>query len=360
MSTIKPESANENKSGYLRQAIHEASQVYMPLNVTIELSQSCNLRCTHCYNFDRKEISRPVSNKPVLTPAEILRIIGEIREAGGLVVAFSGGEALLHPHLLDFVREARKLRLAVRLKTNGTLLNPKKTQELVEAGVTDLEVSLYGAQDKTHDEFTRVSGSFEKTVQGVRNANSAGISSQINFVMHRGCLNEVGDMVELASALQSTYSISMELTARYDGTFDSLEHRLTEKDLSYLYTGPHRELFASGKNTTDSVQCACAKTNAGIGQDGTVYPCIGAPIPSGDLRENSFQEIWKNSKTFNWIRGLELADFKSCSPCKDRAFCQRSSGATYTNTGDYLGKEEWNCMQAKLLKNLDADIADKL
>jgi radical SAM protein with 4Fe4S-binding SPASM domain len=355
-------SANNDMQGGpsgLSLAIREASRIYMPMNVTIELSQSCNLRCTHCYNFDRKEISRPKSDKPSLTPVEILRVIGEIRDAGGLVIAFSGGEALMHPHILDFVREARRLRMAVRLKTNGTLVTAAKARQLADAGVTDLEVSLYGASAAAHDPFTRVPGSFEKTVQGVRHAKELGITAQINFVMHRGCVGEVGEMLELAKVLNATSSMSMELTARYDGTVDSLDHRLTEEDLRQLYSGPYREYFAGSINTLDSVQCACARTNAGIGHDGTVYPCIGAPIASGDLRENTFSEIWRDSKTFSWIRGLALKDFKSCAPCEDRPFCQRSSGATFTNTGDYTGKEDWNCKQARLLKELNEKLSQE-
>jgi radical SAM protein with 4Fe4S-binding SPASM domain len=335
------------------QAIREASTVYMPLNVTFELSQGCNLRCTHCYNFDRKQITRPKSDKPALTPPEIIRVLGEIRAAGGLVVAFSGGEAMLHPHLLDFVREARRLHMAVRLKTNGTLITEKKAKELRDAGVTDLEVSLYGARSATHDTFTRIEGSFDKTVAGVRFAKAVGITAQVNFVMHRGCADELVEIGHLVEELGVSHAMSMEMTARYDGTVDSLDHRLTEEDLVKFYSGPRREYFAHAINTRESVQCACARTNAGIGYDGTVYPCIGAPIASGDLRENTFAEIWRESPTFTWIRGLTLKDFKSCAPCEVRSYCQRSSGAIYTNTGDYTGKEDWTCKQAGLLKNLN-------
>lgn len=337
--------------------IREASSVYRPLNVTIELSQACNLRCTHCYNFDRKQISRPKSDKPALSPSEIKRVLREIRAAGGLVVAFSGGEALMHPHLLEFVREARALHLAVRVKTNGTLITKEKATQLTEAGVTDLEVSLYGATPSSHDPFTRVPGSFDKTIEGVLNAREAGIAPQVNFVMHRGCAHEIDAILELARTLDVASAMSMEMTARYDGTTDSLDHRLTKDDLLELYRGPNREHFAHSVNTMDSVQCACAKTNAGIGFDGTVYPCIGAPIPSGDLRAKPFDEIWRDSETFNWIRRLALKDFKDCAPCADRPFCQRSSGAIYTNTGEYTGKEDWTCMQAGLLRELNETIS---
>ncbi len=357
MSDEQTKSASDSDgAGALSTAIQKASKICLPLNVTFELSQACNLRCTHCYNFDRKQIARPKSEKPALTPPEIKRVLKEIRDAGGLMVAFTGGEALLHPHLIDFVREARSLKLAVRLKTNGTLMNEKKVRELVAAGVTDMETSLYGATSATHDKFTRVPGSFDKTVAGIREAKAVGIQSTINFIMHRGSAPEIGGMLKLAEELQVDHAMSLELTARYDGTDDSLENRLTKEDLEALYSGPHREYFAGSINTTDSVQCPCAVTNAGIGFDGTVYPCIGAPIAAGDLRQNSFKEIWKNSEVFRWIRGLTLQDFKSCAPCEVRSFCQRSSGAIFTNTGNYTGPEDWTCVQAGLLRDLNQSL----
>ncbi len=343
---------DRNDQGLLSSTLREAKGRFRPLNVTFELSTACNLRCTHCYNFDRKTVTRPKSERPALTPTEIKRVLFEIREAGALVVAFTGGEALLHPHLLDFVRTARALKLAVRLKSNGTLIDAAKACQLREAGVVELEVSLYGASPGSHDPFTNSPGSFASTLAAVGAAKDSGISTQINFVMHRGCAGEVADMLALAETLGVRSSLSMELTSRYDGTTDSLDERLTEEDLKNIFRGSSGHYFVPSINETDSVQCACATTNVGIGFDGTVYPCIGAPIPSGDLRQQSFSTIWHESKVFAWIRSLSLDDFKSCKPCELRPYCQRSSGAIFTNTGDYTGKEDWTCKQAELLREL--------
>lgn len=355
----KTERDFEDMQGVLKGAIEKAAVVHMPINVTIELSQNCNLRCVHCYNFDRKKTAQPESTKPALEPQEIMRILSEIRRAGGLVVAFSGGEALLQPRLLDFVREARRLHMAVRLKSNGTLISPSKARELKDSGVSDAEISLYGTSPETHDRFTRKAGSFERTLNGIRACRAAGIQVQINFILHRGCIEEFDQMAPLAESLDSAYGVSTELTKRNDGTEDSLHDRLNREDFLKLYQGIHREMFAGLVNKQNSVQCSCAKTNAGIGFDGTVFPCIGAQIPSGDLRRQSFDQIWKDSPTFNWIRSLELKDFKECAPCELRPYCQRSSGAVLTNTGNYTGKEDWLCMQAGLLKELNESLENK-
>ena len=69
----------------------QAYEACVPLFTTIELTLKCNLRCVHCYNFDRS-VPRPKEAKGnELNPAEIKKLIDELAEAGGLEISFSGG-----------------------------------------------------------------------------------------------------------------------------------------------------------------------------------------------------------------------------------------------------------------------------
>src|SRR4051812_46461476 len=90
----------------------------IPTNVTFEITLKCNLRCTHCYNFDR---SVPAPKSRVGDPLrddEILRILDELADVGTIEIGFSGGEALLHPNLETFVRKARTRHFRIRIKSN--------------------------------------------------------------------------------------------------------------------------------------------------------------------------------------------------------------------------------------------------
>ncbi|MDP7038507.1 MAG: SPASM domain-containing protein, partial [Myxococcota bacterium] len=100
------------------------------------------------------------------------------------------------------------------------------------------------------------------------------------------------------------------------------------------------------------MQCSCAKGKCAISSTGEVYPCIGAPIPSGNIREQSFADIWQRSPVLNRIRNLKHEDFSSCQGCDLRPYCQRSSGAVYANTGDYTAAEPWVCQEAAVLKEV--------
>jgi len=336
----------------------------IPLTVTFELTLRCNLRCVHCYNFDRAQPSLPVLGPRQaggeLRDDEIFRILDELRDEGCLFLALSGGEALSHPRLVDFVAHAARGGMIPTVKTNATMLDEATARALREAGCASVEVSVYGACAETHDAFVKMEGAFERTVRGVRAARAAGLDGKLAFVLHRRNAGEVTAMIALAEELGVAYGLDPQLTARYDGTTSSLDERLDGAALEALYRGPLAALVPPPPSEADraapSLQCACARSVAGITAFGEVYPCIGAPLPSGSLRERSFRAIWRESPQLTWIRGLRREDFATCVRCDHAPHCRRSSGVLLANSGDYTGPrrfgDDLTCVEAELLHRL--------
>lgn len=336
-----------------------ADEKCIPLGATLELTLGCNLACVHCYNFDRSAAAPRERTGKELSFEEIQSAIDQLAEAGCLYLSFTGGEALVHPRLEELIRYARSKRFVVKLKTNGSLLTDETVRMLQDAGVAQIDVSVYGATPETHDAFTRRPGSHANTVAGVRRAVAAGIGVRVNMSLVRANVNEVDRMVELARDLGCTYGLDPFITARQDGTTSSMEERIDRETLKTLYRGPlGRFLHGPDPSPDRSVQCACARSNVAISATGDVYPCIGAPIASGNIREQSFGEIWKDSPQLEWIRQLKLDDFETCKPCPDRGFCNRSSGVAYSNTGNYTGPEEFACMDAAVRRELHEEQAE--
>lgn len=335
----------------------------IPLSVTFEITQRCNIRCLHCYNFDRSRPYDHAQKENELSRDEVLRIIDEVREAGCLYLTFTGGEAVLHPNLAEFVRHARARHLAVNLKSNGTLLDGENVRMVVDAGVGGLTVSLFGATAPTHDAFTRSKESFDRAVVGIRTAKAAGANVRLHFNLVKTNVGEIGAMIALATSLDVAFTVDPFITARYDGTRDSLDLLVDRETLANLYRGPLRHLLPEQEcrptDSVASVQCSCARATCGISAYGDVYPCIAAPVPSGNLREKSFREIWTTSPELNRIRNLTLDDFAACKPCPHRSHCRRSSGVIYTNTGNYTGPDkfgdDWTCLEAEVVGDILAE-----
>jgi MoaA/NifB/PqqE/SkfB family radical SAM enzyme len=105
-----------------------------PLLVHIVPIRRCNIDCGYCNEYDK-------DSKPVDT-AEMLLRIDKLAELGSSVVAFSGGEPMLHPHLDRLIAHIRRHGMIAGLITNGYLLSPKRIEALNEAGLDYLQISI--------------------------------------------------------------------------------------------------------------------------------------------------------------------------------------------------------------------------
>src|ERR1700722_5818063 len=94
----------------------------------------CNLSCTYCNEFD--DFSKPI---PI---AEMIRRIDLLGDLGTSVIAFSGGEPLLHPELDDLIVRIRKRRAIAGMITNGYLLTADRIQRLNRAGLEHMQISI--------------------------------------------------------------------------------------------------------------------------------------------------------------------------------------------------------------------------
>src|SRR6185436_10708657 len=116
----------------------------------------CNQSCHFCF----------VSTH--LPAADRSRIESAIGEAGraGAAIALSGGEPTLNPHLLDYVRLARRANVrSIELQTNAIrLADPELVRSLADAGVDVAFVSLHGSCAEVSDRVTASPGTFARTV----------------------------------------------------------------------------------------------------------------------------------------------------------------------------------------------------
>ena len=149
--------------------------------------------------------------------------------------------------------------------------------------------------------------------------------------------------------------IDRTVTARHDGTRGSLDNRVEVGQLEGLYRGPLRKLVRVGPArpvTSEEFACNCARGNCAITAQGDVLPCISVPLVAGNIRLQSFAEIWASSPVFQRIRGLRLEDYQQCAPCPHQSHCTRERGAAVTYSGSYTGTDPLVCARAALVHRL--------
>lgn len=347
----------------VRKIQDRAHQALVPLNVSMELTLRCNIRCLHCYNFDRDEPRRSAcgeESRPELSLEEVLRVMGELREAGCLFLSLTGGEILSYPHLFPVLDRARELSLAVQLLSNGTLLRPGVAAKL--AGYRNLlgvSISVYGATPEVHDGITQVKGSWRRTWDGAERLRALGIAVRIKLIVMRANAHEMAAMRALAERHDFPYLVDVNITSRHDGTTGSLAMRVDDAQLEELYRGPLGDMVATNPQAIgeSGFRCNCARGNCAISAHGDVYPCISVPWAAGNVRERPFLDIWRSSPVFERIRGLKLTDDAACLPCPDKPFCSRSRSAAFNASGNYTGIDPFVCKTAALTRRIAAERA---
>jgi cyclic pyranopterin phosphate synthase len=155
-------------------------------DLRVSVTDRCNYKCVYCRTGEFG------AQYPELAIADYLRLIKLFVSLGIEKVRLTGGEPLLRRGLIELIRDLAQLRtpsgapLDLALTTNGHLLDTLAAP-LKDAGLNRVTVSMDAVDAPTFERITRVPGSFEKVLAGIRAARSAGLTPlKINCVLLRG------------------------------------------------------------------------------------------------------------------------------------------------------------------------------
>jgi len=336
----------------LLQVEMKAIEKLIPFAVTFETTYSCNEKCIHCY-MDR--------NLPSLKLVEIKRILEEIALENCLCVTFTGGEFFTRPDALEIVKYAGDLHFVIDILSNGSLIDQNVANFLVNYPVRRVQVSIYGASPEVHDTITCLPGSFRKTINGINALKKAGIKVEIAFPLMNKNFYERHLVKSMAKSMGCLISPSHMITARNNGSRDTfslrlndqqLEDFLKDKELAGFYAGrkpfQDHEFYFGFSDISEAAPCYSGFNSCAINPSGKVLPCNQLLYEIGDLKRQTFSEIWHNSPRLKYLRGLTLRDLKECISCKLLYSCARCPGLAFLEGENLLGPSPENCRVAKI------------
>lgn len=285
-------------------------------------TQTCNLRCVHCYAGSE---GKRYENEMDTSAARAM--IDDLAAFGVPVLLFSGGEPCMRPDVTELMQYARDSGMRVVLSTNGTLITPDLAARFAEVGLSYVGVSLDGAR-ATHDRFRGVRGSFDRALEGVRNARAAGIKVGLRMTVSKRNGGEIGDVFDImeAEGVKRACFYHLVYTGRGSSLMDEdLDHAETRAavrlimdrtrawfdrggtpeiltvdnhaDGPFVYLQLLRENPARAEEVLQLLQWNRGNsTGAGIGcvsWDGEVYADqFWRHFPLGNVRKRPFSEIW--------------------------------------------------------------------
>lgn len=318
----------------------------IPVNLLFELTYRCNLRCGHCYICD--------SGQNELGLAEIGDILDQLAKAGCLFLTLSGGELMMRPDWLDILQYARRRAFAVRIFTNGTLLDEEGARAIADIGVVDVGLSLYGSKPETHDAVTGVSGSYEATMRATGLLTTLGISTTARYLLMNHNFSEYQEARKIVESKGATFTFSFHIGPQVDGGKSPLDWRLNDDNLKtvlqdgFLYAGTTRVPRPETADTRKpehaaAPMCGAGRDNCMISPYGEVKPCTMLPVVAGDLRKESFEQIWRKAPVLQDLRGISMKDVKTCRECRSVGYCGRCPGFALLEDGDIMGPSSYAC-----------------
>ncbi|MEW5720367.1 MAG: radical SAM protein, partial [Chloroflexota bacterium] len=170
----------------------------------IEATTGCNLQCRTCI---RNVWSDPIALMTRETFEKILAGLDALPQLERVIFT-SFGEPLTHPRILEMIEAIRRHDLAVTVGTNGLLLKPAMSRELVRLGVDRLVVSVDGAKPETYADIrgaqlSTVLDNIRAFNEAKRQLGSLTPALGIEFVVLKSNIGELGDLTGLASHLNA-------------------------------------------------------------------------------------------------------------------------------------------------------------
>jgi MoaA/NifB/PqqE/SkfB family radical SAM enzyme len=336
--------------------------------VYIEPTNRCNLDCTTCMRNDWDE------TLGLMEMSAFTRIVEGLRNYSPAPAIFFGGlgEPLMHPHIVEMVAQAKTFSPSVELITNGTLLNRTMSNQLIDAGLDMLWVSLDGATPESYAD-VRLGATLPKVLTNLAAFHEARLSRNMSndctcaegyniydkpligivFVAMKRNINDLPILLNMCNR----YAVSRFMVSNVlPYNEDMLKETLYSKTISDTTPLTHLELprmdvnDVTGKALSDAVKAGyslsvggassweannrCPFIHAGataISWNGNVSPCV--PLLHshtrfvndrshtcrshvvGNISEQSLLDLWMEPEYVQFRERVQQFEFSPCTIC---------------------------------------------
>jgi len=369
--TLSANAAAERK--YHDHRMLEADFSKAPFTIAWEVTRACAYACVHC-RADAQHT--PDSNE--LSTEEGFALIDRLAEFGSPILIFTGGDPMMRRDLFDLIAYATQKGLRCSLTPTATALPTRERLEKAkQAGIRRIALSLDAPTPEVHDNFRQIQGSWERTMRILQNAQSVGLSAQVNTTVSNHNLHLLPDMVPFIEQVgavqwsvfflvptgraQTPWMISPEdhervfnwlydlsQTAPFDikATAAPMYRRVAiERKRAELNdgdgSGEQEVTFqGAGFQYADGLNRPRRGVNDGngflfISHKGEIMPSGFLPISAANVREQDVVDVYRNHPLFTNLRDVTKLKGK-CGICEYRDVCGGQRGRAFGVTGDYL------------------------
>ncbi|MFW6177010.1 MAG: heme b synthase [Desulfohalobiaceae bacterium] len=328
-----------------------------------EVTRACNLACKHC----RAEAD-PHPRPDELSTLEAKEFISSIPEVGRPIVIFTGGEPLLRADIFELVAHAKDQGLKCVMAPNGTLLDQENVRRMLESGIERVSISLDGPDAESHNAFRGVQGAFQACMRGVEKLKAQGLPFQVNTTVTQENMSSLPQIFNMAKELGAVAWHIFLLVPT--GRARELQQQVItaqeyEEVLNWFYDfrpktdmhlkatcAPHYHRILRQRAKQDGVEvsyqnfgldavgrgCLGGTGFCFVSHSGQVQPCGYLDLDCGQLRQENFARIWRESPQFAQLRDPDQYRGK-CGVCEYLRVCGGCRARAQTMLGHYLEEE---------------------
>ncbi len=367
MSNLTP-SATAERTYHDRRMVH-ADFDKAPFTIAWEVTRACAYACVHC-----RADAQPQRHPLELTTEEGFQLIDRLAAFGNNpILIFTGGDPMMRRDLFDLIAYANEKGLRCSLTPTATALPTKeRLQKARDAGIRRIALSLDAPRPAIHDDFRKVAGSWQRTMDILHRAHDVGLSVQVNTTVAKHnahILPEMVPFIEEVGAVQwSVFFLVPTGRGQVDWMISPEEH---ERIFNWLYDLAQEAPFdikataapmyrrvaiqrkrqelgedapitfqGAGFQYADGLNRPTKGVNDGngflfISHIGNIEPSGFLPIVAGNVRKDDVVEVYRNHPIFKDLRNPDKLKGR-CGVCEFRDVCGGQRGRAYGVTGDYL------------------------
>jgi radical SAM protein with 4Fe4S-binding SPASM domain len=334
----------------------------LPMTATLELTRRCPLECSHCYN--NLPMDDAAARNGELTTDEYKRILDELVDLGCLWVLFSGGEIFARRDFFDIYRYAKERGFLITLFTNATMITERVADQLAEWRPFAVEVTLYGNTKETYEALTRIPGSYDHCIRGIRLMLERNLPVKLKTVAVTVNKHEVWDMKRFAEEeLGVEFKFDAMINPRIDCSLSPLAVRLEPRDIveldladpqraaewrsySLATMGPlHRE-----GHEDELYHCGGGVNSFAMDPWGEMSICVLSHRQTYNIRGGSVREGWQ--RFLADVRAQKITRPTKCHDCGLKSICGMCPANGELENRDPETPVDYLCQVAHLRANV--------
>ncbi|WP_158080469.1 PqqD family peptide modification chaperone [Alkalithermobacter paradoxus] len=301
----------------------------IPISLSLELTNSCQLRCVHCFN------SSGIMRDNELTVNEFINIAQQFSELGTQTIFLTGGEPFIKKDVNKLIDFVAKEFSTVNIASNAYTLEEETIELISKHKNISIQVSIDGIEN-THDKIRGVLGAYNKTIKNIKKLCEFKIPVAISFTMNDKNVNELEGVIKKAKEI-GCIGVNIGLTSNSGRAKQNNIPTKIAKDFASKLVESHNKFstpdFFVGldicetkiKDFFESIEYA-NKCGAGynvihIFADGRVSMCPAIKkINLGNVRNQSISEILQHNN-IERVMNIPTPTKDICGDCEQYNMC---------------------------------------